>query len=469
MRPTMRSLVVTLPMTAALAVAACEQPLDPEQASAQIGRQAADLARSTGQSLERSGGIDHLASGAGSGLQALVGPVAALTPRMPEMMKAARVPAPLARMARNDDQLERAIREQLFPRRNLESKNAFEAIYRLRPETTCRDPESGAVDPDCRRLLERVEVRLRVSAERAGHQIDLLIGRDRLRPVSLFLDDEGADLYLYLAPVKRSAQLIARALGEPDQTPEVLAGTVQISLRKEGEQKVTFSLGLLEMIELRDAGEGFAFRTAAARPALAIDLDGASGAIDSRVNVGLTEVSAPWSKGGPTARLVVPAVSGQAHAIANQDVARFQNLSLGAGATFIEVGGTRVFQLDLNPQSGRSFDAEVGPRRIAFHPGFALTAMFDLGAVPADQPPPAHLADQTYRLLISAAGGADPVLESFEGSHEGTLRIVDGRLDMSSNRTSRTVTATAGQCLASREPGPGEHPVIDSLALVPCP
>ncbi len=135
-------------------------------------------------------------------------------------------------------------------------------------------------------------------------------------------------------------------------------------------------------------------------------------------------------------------------------------------------------ELNLNPQDGRLLDATFtstpeGLPRLALAPRFDLGLMFQLGRVAGElermgSPPPAHLLDEGYRLLIHRAAGKSPVLEVSEHADGEGLRVVSGQVTLSSTAGAAPVTAEAGQCLQPREPAPGARR-LRGRALPPTP
>jgi hypothetical protein len=376
------------------------------------------------------------------------------------------------------------IKNRLLAQNNLESHDHVQAIYRLRPEVTCAEPHAVRLDEECARFFGRVDVRLRLIRSGAGHEVELQVGGERVRPLTLYIDPSRITATAELQAVKSAVLVVASRLEEPDPgLPTVMRGAFQLALTKDGERSATFALSLLDMIEVRDDQERSAFRTAAASPALSVRLDGDARKIRSWASVGLTEVITPLDDNvrrpaSPDLRVVVAGLYGQGTVDLNEEKLVFQNVGLGAGPSFAEVRGQRIVELNLNAQDKRGFDATVtvapdGTPRLALAPRFDLDLMFKLALIKAElsSPPPAHLEDETYRLLVDGAGGQGPVLEPFEdreGQRTG-VRVVSGQVSLSSSKVPAAVNAAAGQCLEPREPAPGDHPVLGAVQVTTCP
>jgi len=167
--------------------------------------------------------------------------------------------------------------------------------------------------------------------------------------------------------------------------------------------------------------------------------------------------------GSPDLRVVVAGVVGRGTVDLTAETLVFEKVGLGAGPSYAEVRGQRVVQLDLNPQDQRGFDATVtfgpdGSPRLAIAPRFDLNLMFKLMLIKAElsSPPPAHLEDESYRLLFEGAGGQGPVLEAFEDQpHQRSgLRVASGRLQLFSSKAAEPVTARCASTLRARRKKP---------------
>jgi hypothetical protein len=379
-------------------------------------------------------------------------------------------------------EVRRAIEDRLLAQANLESATGTEALYRLRPEVTCADPDDGRLEPDCESFLRKVELRLRMSRDGQDHVLDILVGPQKLQPVTLQISEQNIAATADLDRVKTAVAEVSRTLDEPDPgLPTVMRGRVTLTLGKEGTRTASLALGFRDMIEIRDDREGGAFRTVAADPALVVRADGEARQVTSRASIGLTEVVGPLDDyqyrptPSPDLRVVVAGLTGEGLFDLGKEEITLRKIGLGRGASFAEVRGNRVVELNLNAGDDRVFDAAItftpeGLPRLALSPRFDLGLMFKLGLIASElsSPPPAHLLDESYRLLVDAADGQAPVLEAREHADGGGVRIVSGQVTLSSNRAEPPVKASAGQCLYPRDPAPGDHPVLGAVTVTSC-
>jgi hypothetical protein len=381
--------------------------------------------------------------------------------------------------------LRRLLRERIFVAANLESKTGTEAIYRLRPDPTCRDLDDDHIDASCEKNLNKVELRVRLTKDVAGGaHIDILVGSERAFPVRLIIDPNQLATELYLGEIKRTSAILATALGETDDTPDVFKGTVRFALTKEAEKTVSFASAILEMVEVENQGSSDpgTFRSAASDPIWKLTADGDKGTITGAIGLGATEFMGSWDPKDTGAKnkdlhVVMAGLKGQiTFTQASSDV-KLTGLGFGPGPSFVEAHGQRIFQLDLNEQGGRAFDLGI-TFDAQDKPIFAVTPRFDLqlgmhfGLVASDftSPPAAHLLDETYRFTLDPAAAATPVFVPWQSTTSDTsgLKLTAGSLSFGSSKATAPVVVNAGQCLIARQPLPGDHPVIGALQASDC-
>jgi hypothetical protein len=504
--PLMRALTLrstrffcALALAAASALPACDPPLDHETDSQLVAARAAEVYESAARAAEA---LDE------SGQPM----VRKLTPELDRLLgdllpqdrftPAAREPRPAASglqalrqlmVQTGDDidqsaaEVQRAIAERLLARANIESEAPEAIVYRLRREVTCADPDNGALEPACADFLGKVELRLRLTRAGQGHEIELLVGPARLQPLAALVRGREVSLTAKLAAVKPSTDHISERVGEPPPPlPAMMKGTVQLTIAAEGTRKASVSLGLLDLVDIRDPDQGLVIRTQAADPRVSVvrlGVDGDARRLQPSANLGQTEVIFPLEDrsvrpNAPDARVVVAGVHGLGAVDLDRQEITFQSVSLGLGPSYAEVRGQRIFQLDLNRDHGRALDLEIavadGRPRLSISPRLDLTVMWKLMLIESDlsERAPEHLRDETYRLLVDAPPGEKPTLTQVtaaDGRDAEDTKVVSGRLQLSSNKVPRPVAAEAGQCLSSRAPSPGEHPVLGTVSVYACP
>ena len=386
--------------------------------------------------------------------------------------------------------LRRFLRERVFVAANLESKTDSEAVYRLHPDPSCRDLDSDEIDRHCADTLTKVELRIRLSKDGNGSSLELLVGSERVRPVRLLIEPVRLALDYFLADTKRTSAILATALGQRDDAPDVLAGTIRLALSKEGPKAVSFSGSILQMVEIetRSGASPGTFRSAAADPVYKLTADGDKGTITGKVGLGATEWFGPWNPREPAPgapkntdlHVALAGLTGQITFTQATDDVALSGLGFGPGPLTVEVRGQRIFQMDLNARDGGgrafdlgiSFDAQGSPR-LAVTPRFDLDLAWKLGAVSGDfaSPPASFLLDETYQIGLDPAAGAAPVIAPWRSpsDNQGGLRVVAGQLSIASSKAAAPVVVSAGRCLVGNKPTPEQHPVVGAFKAIDCP
>lgn len=392
----------------------------------------------------------------------------------------------------------KALRERVLVAANIESKSDAEVMYLLRPDPTCRDLDSNEVDKSCAKELGKVQVRVRMTRQSTdGVQLDVLIGAERSNPVSLSISPSVLAADVHLDAVKTAAGIIARALDDEEpEMPAVMKGTVRFSLTKKSDRAVTFALALPDMVDIQNTGstvapsERIVVRIAKSDPLFAVGVDGDAGTMTAQAGVGQVEVIAPWIPANAKTpngdlRVVVAGMTATYTATEAVDALDVKGYGLGGGPSFVEIRGMRVFQVDLNENNGRKFDANVSfsdkrSPRIAISPRLDVSVMMKLALVAAElkSKPDVASADELYRLTLDPEAGKTVAVQTvpgtppktpFDDAGPGGIRVLNGKLSLAAIKAGKSVTVISGQCLVSREAAPNDHPLLGSFASGPCP
>jgi hypothetical protein len=393
------------------------------------------------------------------------------------------------------DRLKIWLRERVLADANFESRTDDEAIYRLRPDPTCRaipqaDDPPGTVpelDATCVADLTRLEVRVSLRADGDGGRLGILIGPQRSE-LSVF--EIRSDLLAIEMDLPRSyeaTRVIEQTLGADSPSTahyDALAGKVRLAVHKDGEKKVTFSASVLDAIHVGtvDANGtlGPDVQLAASDPTVAVTADGNVQALTVKVDMGTLDVLGDWDPMGVASpnrdlRVRVGAVYGQAtFTEATDDI---NATDVGIGPVTVDAHGARIFELGLNPNDMRRLLAHLyinaaGQPEIRMLPRFDLDLGYHLGLVAADYttPPPSYVLDETYRVLLDNNGvavsvAAAPATATFGGG----VKVTQGTLTITSTGAPEAVVVPAGKCLTGGGTVPGgAHPVLGAFSVVDC-
>lgn len=395
--------------------------------------------------------------------------------------------------------LEELLQNRICTDANLESKSDAEVVYLLKPQGTCVPLSSaGTTEPDaeCVDDLTKLPVRVAMTRDGDGSKLRVLVGAEKAELLAFIVHSDLLALELDLPQTKKAADIAEAALKDPsDPTSgasedklQALEGKLRFEVDKLGEEKFRFAASVLKAVSLDvvDAMGGYlgGFATASRPgPVFAVTADGAAKTVDFALDVGQTQVKTTWDPNDTGAKnrdlsVVLGGLTGQLTARDDQEKVEIHGLGLGAGQTHVDVRGTPIFALDVNPSDGRKLDftadaSDAMRTAIELAPKLDVRVGFHLAAVQSEltDAPAAGTLDETYRFL--AEGGSPVRLEVVPNDETtgkgGGLKLAAGTLTFSSDKAPQaTVTVPTGQCLVNVDPAPGAHPVLGNLGAGSC-
>jgi len=354
--------------------------------------------------------------------------------------------------------------------------------------------EPGA-ESDCVEQVDSLQLKLQIAELSNGNvRIAVVLGPDDLRLVRLELNATRIGLFLNLAEVKNVLIYVLEESagaedGAFDQLFERFNGEVGVSLAFNGENDVTIAAAITEAIDIElaspeDAAQRVTIKSARRDPLIALRAEGDDMRLTTTLDLGLTSVQVPASlltgdnrlqsllvavvSAEPMLSMTLAGITGTLVVDDGDESVHLSNVGLGAGASTITLGNQTLVAIDLNPNSGRSFDLTVTPdlpnRPLAiFDPGVDLRVDLNLS-----QFPPALLGESSDDLLleIKLLPGTTPTLQVIDGVG---IRVTDGSLTLSETQGSDPadrLTVNDGQCLL---PGSGEgDSLIGLFSAGPC-
>jgi hypothetical protein len=397
------------------------------------------------------------------------------------------------------DDLKLWLRQRVLADANLESKTDDEAVYLLHGDPTCRAlPRSGdpadvvpPLDQQCVDQLTKLQVRVVLTADGDGVRLGIDVGPDRHELSAVIIHSNLIAIESNLPKTYDAIQFIDQTLG--DQSPmggsqlEALTGVVRLSLEKEGEKKVTFAISVPSDIHVATRTPSGALgpdvRLAASDQTFALTADGVARKATASMNLGALDVLTNWdpqsTNSAPNRDLHVALGAMTGATTFTEGVEELVAKGVGIGPTSIDVRGTRIFDLGLNPSDMHRFDLRVsldasGQPSFELTPRFDLSLGFHLAAIATDfargNEPPSYALDETYHVLLDN-GGAAATFRSVpaSGTFGGGLQIGAGTLTLSSSKVANPIVVPAGKCLVGvSNPPPGAHPILGTLSVADC-
>jgi len=517
MRKVTSPTLILLPF-AGLAMAVCgcqEAPIDPPALADQAALNAREVVHQTGGGVaftqSDDSGLRKILTGTGHASDGLGAMAAALPPGMMSAMSdtpMARAAAGMPSLRTTDEQFDDTaddlrvwLRTRILADGNLESQTSDQAVYLLHGDPTCRAlPLDGApvgtvpaLDAHCADQLERLQVRVVLRADGDGVRLTIEVGPDKLELSAFVIHSNLLAIETDLAKAHTATTFIDQTLGSDSPMGgtqfEQLEGTVRVSLRKDGDKKVTFAVSLPAAIHVatRSASGtlGPDVQVAATDPLIALAADGVAQAATATVNLGAVDVLANWNpqsiSGQTPNRDLHVAVGGLTGATTfTEGIKELVSKGLGVGSSSVRVRGMSIFDLDLNPSDMHRFDLRIsidpaGEPHFAVTPRFDLSLGLHLGLITNDfvreSPPPSYTLDEVYRIRLDQGGATATVATvPASGAFTGGLAVGPGTLTLSSTKVADPIVVPAGKCLTgvSTVP-PGAHPILGALSVVDCP
>ena len=495
-----------------LFAAACQgggSTIDPKGATVRAAGYTEEAMHQTGLALgftaSDSGTVKKVMGASGSSASAVVAPMlgAGMTPAMARALVGPQVTAMLTDTAmptmmtaeeqfdQIGKQLRQLMEDRLFVDANLESQTGDTAVYLLHPDPTCRplpadtDP-AGTVPPismSCADDLNKVPFRISVTNDGDGVKMTVLVGPAKQELVTVIVHSDELALQVDLPQAKAASDYINQQLGNgsPGGQYDRLAGKMEWSLTKLGDQKVKAAFSILEALDIASTGSS-AVTVAASSPVFAVSGDGITKSATLQLGLGATVVDGTWDPQGlGVANRDLHVSLGGIYGSFQLDDNAHQILvtDAGIGETKVMVRTSTIFDLNLNADSMRRFSGRVVANpddtvQIEVTPKFDASLAFDYNSVASElsSPPSATIAHDTYSVAL-LNGGQPAIIQTVKSTDTfgGGIRVVAGTLTLgAASAPTGTVTVNAGQCLSSVTPAPtGTNPFLGQLISGACP
>jgi len=471
-----------------------------------------NMAAGVGFAAQDGSAANQIASGIGTASDGVKGAMQALMPA-PMMMAMggdplmrAMAPTPAPSMMTTEEKLDDAadtlktwLDERILTDTNLETRDSDGAVYLLHPDPTCRplpadgDPAGTLpdVNADCADKLTKLPIRIELHPDGDGARFRILIGPDRLELSTFTVHSDLLAIEIDLDQAKRATDYINATLGDgsPMSGSQVtrLVGRVRYSLHKDCDKKVTFAVSVLAPIDVAVADASGApngeIKVGVSDPAFSLTGDGVARTLTIGVNLARTDVITTWDPNGSGVKnsdyhVALGGLTGQS--TLTEDQKDLTVKGLGIGETFLEVRGTKIFDLNLNPDDMRRFDLHAtvnadGLPRFEVTPRFDLSLGYHFSAVASDfvSAPPSYFLDETYGVRLvngSAPAAIQAVASNSAAGFAGGIKVEAGTLTISSSSVPDAVTVPTGKCLTGNpSPPAGAHPILGALSVTDCP
>jgi hypothetical protein len=388
-------------------------------------------------------------------------------------------------------EVRKLMEQRLFVDSNLEGNDGTTATYLLKPDPTCRplpadDAPAGTtpdIDAHCADDLTKVAVRIAVTRDGDGSRMTVEIGPAHLELVAVIVHSDLLAAEVDLPMAKAATDYIDAQLGSdaPASTFDRLTGKLRFSLQRVADQKVTVAFSILQAVDVAETNSSEII-TAVADPAYALTGDGVNKAATLQVGMGTTEIDGKWDPQGTAApnrdEAIMSAGSYGTYAL-DENAKKITLTNVGFGEEKINVRGTTIVDLNLNPSSMRRLSGTVNVNaddtvHVEVTPEFTFGLAYDYQSIASElsSPPSAATLHDTYGFSLTN-GGATSAFDTVKasGTFTGGVKVAAGTLTVTAaSAPSATVTVPAGQCLSSPAAAPaGTNPVLGALLVGDCP
>lgn len=394
------------------------------------------------------------------------------------------------------------LEQRLFVADNEEAKDVDSATYLLHGSIVCKPLDSDVaacpscdhnVDIKCVQNVDAAQLRIRASAQDANNfKFEFLVGPQRLHPIDLTigLAPKGLAAEIDLAATKDAAKFIHDAVQDANsfEAPTVAQGKVRLAMTVNGDQDVSFDLGVLSAITVQGNdpnGHAVSIALAVSDPILDVRVQGTLQKLTATLNLKALDLSVPYAdvidNANNTESLVLHLAGASFTTAFDQHASQawtIANLGLGDGTSTVKKGGDTLLSIDLNASQGRHFtlvtaaDTAHNSATFTVSPAFNLQAMFAFQAIAADLPEsfPSFLLNETYTIDLSGSTGAAILPRAESANFGGGIQVTTGALTLSSTASSTPVTVATGMCLVGRSDVPTDgHPLLGHFYEASCP
>ncbi|MFH0900204.1 MAG: hypothetical protein V2A73_06215 [Pseudomonadota bacterium] len=370
------------------------------------------------------------------------------------------------------------LKEKLFTEKNYEG----DGVYLVPAEFVCEPGDSDYAA--CAQSFGKAELRVRAVVAGEGLDLTILVGTKRIDPVVVELQPKSVAVTVDLAKAVEATTCVEKAMGETADNSVAAEGVVALSIVVNGAQDITVSAAIKEAMQIeviRSDGQELSYGSAAKSPLFSLHAQGLKKQLTVDFDLGVTTVSMPWeifASGSKAAGKLEIDLKGLSASMALDDsisALELTNLGLGDGQSTVKLAGQTILAIDLNKTAGRRFNLSIAPDDptpplFSFDPLFDLVLAFDFQPLAkAGDDVPEFLLDETFRILFDGKDPtAQPVEENYETGAAGGIKVLSGKLTISSDKAANPIVVTAGQCLVPSEVTAGEHPVLGSFAAESC-
>jgi hypothetical protein len=374
----------------------------------------------------------------------------------------------------NGEEFAKILNTKVFTKEQYEE----DGYFLLNGKNFCDENDS---ESECLRVFEEMQLRVLAEKSDGGLQVTLLVGPERVAPITVSVNKTRVKLAIDLVEVGKSLDKIALVSKEEFSLPLTMNGKLSLEFVANENQDLSLALSVLEDVEILGVeGEefaGLAFTMAASAPTLKLQGNGIEKSLALILNVNETFIKVPGSLIGDgeeqvsSYELALQGLSATLNVKAGSKKVDITNIGFGNGTSTLKAGNAPVMTLDFNKDYNRKMDVQISMENdvptVSVSPALALSLFIDLSVLDESEEVPSFLAGETYDFLFHGENPTMSMIKQSEG-FSGGFKVNSGALELSSS-SSNKVLVGAGECLSSQEAAEDAHPIMGALLSGSCP
>lgn len=342
----------------------------------------------------------------------------------------------------------------------VEADEEMAVTYLVRGDLVCA-VEGEPLDQNCVSQVDQAEIRIVITSPSAGDvDVDVLVGPDRVNPLSFQVHQGLLALEADLGGIKDSAEHIGGIVGEDFELPSTFEGRVRAEISAPADRQIAAAISVLQAVKIADGD--FSFSVGQSLPLYAVALDANLETLTGTANIGAVDGLFPVTsyeydpltdQDSETSYQIgfhLAGMTGQTVLDVANELIQMTGVGLGPDTSTVSIDGAQVAALDLNPDDGRTLDGTIRQEgdgvKIEVDPAFDLRLALQLAnALDAIGDVDDWMLDEVFTLSLD--GAAKPAILVSDDQ----LEVVEGTLTMSLANAGITHSIDAGQCMLSQD------------------
>jgi len=384
-------------------------------------------------------------------------------------------------LARPTDDLLGGLTDGMFQQENIVEQSDTTITYRADSEYLCEDtycavmdtsegkervcesdqnaPSQAELDASCASNIDEMRYRVRVWSPSDGNMnFRVMVGPGH-HPGNVQVHQDHLLGSVNLSEIRAAAEHYDTVYGTDSASdiPSTFEGTVSTLLEKQGDEKAHLEVRVESDVSI--GGGDVQFQLASpGQPIFGATADGSADRVSTTFNLDTLEAnfavehyaneSGEYVSFDHTAHLA--GLTGRMIFDGAAEQFKFRDFGFGDSTSWLDINGERVLSLDVNPDSGRTFDMTVESANAedtydaSWSPEFTANVGVNFGRL-ATKITEEWLMEDEFNVAVT---GNNPTLRAGTTENDwGYLEVLSGSLEVSSSTPNYVRSVSQGNCL----------------------